>query len=209
MDNQIIENIRSIIGGEQIEFAVESQKSDEVKKIPGYFVSGTVLIVISLFVFFYVVNPILYGEDLEIIFNDEPALISMNDPQSLIIPILFAAVPLIWGLLSIAKGIRILNKKGSCFIITQSKFIHLSDGVPETFAWEDFNGDITTKGDAGNGSVMLFLKRRARLSSQSKFSTSDYIFMAGVPDALSIEKFCQEKINKANSAPQKETNLHD
>lgn len=200
MNEILVNNLKNIVGLDEIIFSTETKKSDEVKKIPGYFLSGAVLIMLSLIFYFSLLSPILEGGDFEVIVNNEPVILNVNDPQSLIFPILLVIVPFLWGAFSLFVGVNIFRKKGDYFIGTSSKLIHLADtGVKEVLPWKEFTGDSSVKGNPEDASLLLFLKRKVYIDKVTReSSTQDFIFMGGIPDAFSIEKLCKEYIEKAN-----------
>jgi len=200
MNEILVNDLKNLVGSDEIIFSTETKKSDEVKKIPGYFLSGAVLVMLSLIFYFSLLSPLLEGENFEFIVSNEPVILNVNDRQTLIFPILLVMVPFLWGAFSLFIGVKILRKKGDYFIGTSSKLIHLAEtGVKEALPWNEFTGDIEVKGNSEDRSLVLFLKRKVYIDKiDRKFSTQDFIFMGGIPDPFSIEKLCKEYIEKAN-----------
>ncbi|GAB4146065.1 MAG: hypothetical protein Fur0041_20520 [Bacteroidia bacterium] len=182
--------LQQTIGTEKIEFAVQPKRNRPVQEFIPMFVIGTVFIVFSSFMLYFLWWPVLNGGSVDLTVNDVDYTVTAEDTEPLNGPTVLIGLFTLVGFL--LNGIAFYNifRNAGIYVATPTRLIHFRSGKIESLGWDHFENNIIVKGTDQKGSV--FLKRRFIFYYRKKAVSS--VALLNIENAYAIAETCRKHI---------------
>jgi hypothetical protein len=195
------EELNIAIGSESIEFAVKGSRTQSIRTSMSSIIFGTVWTAFTLFIASMFLGSVL---NRNIISNISGMLASATgeDKKGIWFLLGFFGLFLTIGIFMIAKGIIPLFKKGGYFVGTPTRIVNFKRGQLNSSDWEQFNGNITVRGNNKNGSITLEMRTGYMVSQKggSRY-VPNIVYISGIPNVYEIEQICRKRIKENDPTP--------
>lgn len=193
----------SAIGTETPDFIVKADRAYPVRSSLPLLIFGFLWTAFSSIFVFAFLGPLFTQGETHFTSNGVPVTASLNDLGPLMVPGLIIGLFVLIGLGMIAGGVHMLVKKGGFFAGTASRLICYSTNNFRSIDWEQFNGDISVKGNNKKGTLSLQLRtgRMVRRKNGPDRYVPDEITIASIADVFEVEQFCRKRIKENDPTP--------
>jgi len=200
---ELPQNLASVIGNENLEFAVKAKRTKPLKSSLGIILFGTIWTAFtSIFVFAFL-GPLFVGEEVYFTSNGTPTVASPDNLGPITFPAIIIGLFVLIGISMLGFGIYSFFKKGGYFVGTPLRLITYQNGNIRSIDWEQFSGDIEVNGNEFNGNLALQMRTGRMVSSKNSGSryVPDTIFLTGIPNVYEIEQICRKRIKENDPTP--------
>jgi len=193
----------SAIGSETPDFIVKADRAYPVRSSLPLLIFGFLWTGFSSIFVFAFLGPVLSGGETHFKSNGVPVTASMTNFGPLVVPAIIIGLFVVIGLSIISGGIYMLIKKGGFFAGTASRLISYTPNNFRSIDWEQFNGDISVRGNNQKGTISLQLRtgRMVRRKNGPDRYVPDEITIAGIADVFEVEQFCRKRIKENDPTP--------
>jgi hypothetical protein len=195
------EELNVAIGSESIEFAVKGSRTQSIRTSMSSIIFGTVWTAFTMFIASMFLGSV-FNRNIISTISGMLASATGEDKKGIWFLLGFFALFLTIGVFMIAKGIIPLFKKGGYFVGTPTRIVNFKRGQIKSSDWEQFNGNITVRGNNKNGSITLEM-RTGYMVSQKNGSryVPNVVYISGIPNVYEIEQICRKRIKENDPTP--------
>lgn len=195
------EELNVAIGSESIEFAVKGSRTQSIRASMSSLIFGTVWTAFTMFIASMFLGSV-FNRNIISTISGMLASATGEDKKGIWFLLGFFGLFLTIGVFMIAKGIIPLFKKGGYFVGTPTRIVNFKRGQLKSSDWEQFNGNITVRGNNKNGSITLEM-RTGYMVSQKNGSryVPNVVYISGIPNVYEIEQICRKRIKENDPTP--------
>ena len=195
------EELNIAIGSESIEFAVKGSRTQSIRTSMSSIIFGTVWTAFTLFIASMFLGSV-FNRNIISTITEMLASATGEDKKGIWFLLGFFGLFLTIGIFMIAKGIIPLFKKGGYFVGTPTRIVNFKRGQLNSSDWEQFNGNITVRGNNKNGSITLEMRTGYMVSQKggSRY-VPNIVYISGIPNVYEIEQICRKRIKENDPTP--------
>jgi len=200
---ELPKNLLTVIGNENVEFAVKASRDKPVKSSLGIIIFGTIWTAFtSIFVFAFL-GPLFIGEEVHFTTKGTPTVASPENLGPIILPGIIIGLFVLIGIGMLIGGFYSLLKKGGYFVGTPLRLISFQNGNIRSIDWEQFSGDIEVAGNEISGNISLQMRTGKMVSRKNRGSeyVPDAIYISGITNVFEIEQICRKRIKENDPTP--------
>jgi hypothetical protein len=194
-------DLKSVIGTEKIDFSIIAKRKHPLINSWGMIAFGIIWsCFISIFVVAFLV-PIFKGEEVHFKVNDVPTSGSLENFDSLLVPVLLISLFVVVGIAILISGIYSFFQKGGLFVGTENRLIHYQKGTINSYDWEQFSGNMELNSEKGDISMELRTGKMVSRKDKPDEYVPDTLYISGINTVLEIEKICRIRIKENDPTP--------
>ena len=202
-NTRLPEDLISIVGSENIDFAIKAGRAQPLKKSFSIILFGTVWTAFtSIFVITFL-GPLFLGKEVHFESNGVPTVATPDNLSPILVPALIIGLFVLIGIGMLSWGIYSIYKKGGYFVGTPLRLIHYHKGKIRSIDWEQFSGDIILSGNNRKGNISLQMRTGRMVSKKNGPDryVPDVIYISEIPYVFEIEKICRNRIKENDPTP--------
>ncbi|MFZ9954937.1 MAG: hypothetical protein ACO3E1_02330 [Flavobacteriales bacterium] len=200
-NNDLPQELLSVIGSEKIEFATKAKRyQSRTKTITMFIFASFWCGFISIFVVVFF-GPLLMGEEVHFTSNGEPVVGSVENLRPMIVPGLVIGLFVLIGIGLMIAAFRGALKEGGYFVGTPTRFLKYSNGTINSYDWEQFSGNLETNFKKGDITFQLRTGKMVSRKNRSDQYVADSIELSGVDNVVEIESIARKRIKENDPTP--------
>lgn len=191
------------VGSEKKDFSFKAKRNKPLRTSIGLIVFSLFwLSFTSIFVFGFF-GPLFAGKEVHFTVNDVPTVASIDNLEPLIMPGVIIGLFVLVGLGIFIGGIYSMVVEGGWFVGTEKRLIIYRKNNIRSIDWEQFNGDISVRGNVNIGDITMNLRTGKMVSQKNGPSryVPEIIYMSGIVNPYEIERMCQKRIKENDPTP--------